>query len=86
MVFLVLGRHMLWLGRKAVTVTSGVTGDTFALEVHLDGAGFGVKLDLFSHKLMRHGIEPVIKLNVVVDIHFNLFDLSIFIGMMRKWL
>ena len=54
-----------------------MTGNPLVLEVDFDQMILGMQLQLFPHQLMRHRVEMLVILDVVINIHFDCFNVSV---------
>ncbi len=81
MVLLVLCGHVRCNGCHAMAMFSRMTGDALIVEEDLNEFVFGMDLQFFTNKLMRHRVKVIFILNVVIHIHFDCFDMGIFIRM-----
>src|SRR5215469_11381243 len=64
----VTGRHVIGDGGMlAVAASSHVRGDPFALDEDLYGAAGEPHLDFAAREAIRHAVEVVLNLNVVID-------------------
>ena len=85
MVFLVLYRHMLSHGGKAIAVTSYMAGNPPVLEEQLNGVSTGMEFQLLSDKLMGNRVEVTVKLDMIINIDLHRFDVGIVVSMLWQW-
>lgn len=77
--------HVLRIGGKAIGVTSYMSGHTAIVEEQLNLFARGMQFNGFANQLMRHRIQPLVELNVIIDVHFNAFNVRVLIGIGWQW-
>jgi hypothetical protein len=83
LVFSMSHRHVCLVGCHASPECSRVLRCLMLFEVRYHQAITHVQLNPLSHILMRHRVEVVAVLHVVVDIDFDVLDINILIRMKR---
>ena len=78
-----LGHVLFDGGMAAACAAAGVNGNTVMVVEDLDHPVRQPNLDLFADQAVRHGIEAVQHIDMVIRMHLGLFPFSVFKGFRR---
>ncbi len=78
-------RHMFLAGAVSTrTITAWMTGESLAVVVDHDGVVRGLDFNFLLYQVVRDGVIMFVVLDVVIDMHSGLFNMSILVRLGRQ--